>query len=124
MGLRAVEKVRGGRGKTRNSRWCEVKHRVIEWVSRSPSRGVRSSNHDRTYDRRDAWVGLSFWPETDYERTLVGRATARASTRAKWRALRSARSSTLTKCLTAPALSETRCYVNQGTVRRDQRTES
>ena len=39
MGLRAVEKVRFARGKTRISRWCEVKHRVIEWVSRSPSRG-------------------------------------------------------------------------------------
>src|SRR5271169_2562179 len=34
------------------------------------------------------------------------------STRAKWRALRSARSSTLKKGLTAPTLSETRCYAN------------
>ncbi len=25
--------------------------------------GVRSSNHDRTCDRRDAWVELSFRPE-------------------------------------------------------------
>ncbi|HEY4842102.1 MAG TPA: transposase [Terriglobales bacterium] len=58
MGLRAVEKVRFVRGKARKSRRCEVKHREIDWVSRSPSRGVRSSNHDRTYDRRDAWVGL------------------------------------------------------------------
>jgi hypothetical protein len=39
MGLRAVEKVRFVRGKARKSRWCAVKHRVIEWVSRSPSRG-------------------------------------------------------------------------------------
>ena len=38
MGLRAVEKVRFVRGKARKSRWCEVKHRAIEWVSRSPSR--------------------------------------------------------------------------------------
>jgi hypothetical protein len=38
MGLRAVEKVRFVRGKARKSRWCEVKHRVIEWVSRSSSR--------------------------------------------------------------------------------------
>jgi hypothetical protein len=30
-------------------------------------RGVRSSNHDRGCDRRDAWVGLSSWPESDYE---------------------------------------------------------
>ena len=38
MGLRAVEKVRFARG-TRTSRWCAVDHRVIDWVSRSPSRG-------------------------------------------------------------------------------------
>ena len=60
MGLRAVEKVRFARGKARNMRWCEVEHREIDWVSRSPSRGVRSSNHDRKCDRRDAWVELSF----------------------------------------------------------------
>jgi len=59
LGLRAVEKVRFARGTTRTSRWCAVEHRVIDWVSRSPSRGVRSSNHDRGCDRRDAWVGLS-----------------------------------------------------------------
>jgi hypothetical protein len=35
MGLRAAEKVRFARGTTRTSRWCEVKHRVIDWVSRS-----------------------------------------------------------------------------------------
>src|ERR1019366_5236044 len=40
MGLRAVEEVRFVRGKARISRWCEAKHRVIEWVSRSPSRVV------------------------------------------------------------------------------------
>ena len=55
----AVEKVRFARGTTRKSRWCAVEHRVIDWVSRSSSRGVRSSNHDRGCDRRDAWVGLS-----------------------------------------------------------------
>ena len=32
--------------------------------------GVRSSNHDRNCDRRDAWVELSFGPETDYERAF------------------------------------------------------
>jgi len=42
MGLRAVEKVRFARGKARIRRWCEVEHREIDWVSRSPSRG--SSN--------------------------------------------------------------------------------
>ncbi len=39
MGLRAGEKVRFARGTTWKSRWCEVKHRVTDWVSRSPSRG-------------------------------------------------------------------------------------
>src|ERR1700693_5036275 len=39
MGLRASEKVRFARGTTWTSRWCEVKHRVIDWVSRSPSLG-------------------------------------------------------------------------------------
>ena len=35
MGLRAVEKVRFARGTARTSRWCAVKHRVIDWASRS-----------------------------------------------------------------------------------------
>ena len=35
MGLCAVEKVRFARGTARTSRWCEVEHRVIDWVSRS-----------------------------------------------------------------------------------------
>jgi hypothetical protein len=39
MGLRAVKKVRFARGTTWKSLWCEVKHRVIDWVSRSPSLG-------------------------------------------------------------------------------------
>ena len=39
MELRAVEKVRFARGRARKSRWCEVQRRVIDWVSRSPSRG-------------------------------------------------------------------------------------
>jgi hypothetical protein len=60
MGLRAVDKVRFARGKARTSRWCEAERRVIEWASRSPSRGVRITNHDRKCDRRDAWVELSF----------------------------------------------------------------
>jgi len=42
------------------------------------------------------------WPETDYERALGWYGTA--STRTKWRALRSARVSTLKKCLTSPTL--------------------
>src|SRR6266852_1008443 len=37
---------------------------------------------------------------------------AEPSTRAKWRALRSARVRTLTKCLTLPTLSETPDYIN------------
>ena len=49
-------------------------------------------------------------PETDYERALVG--MAEPSTRAKWRALRSARVSTPKKCLTGATLSETRCFIS------------
>jgi hypothetical protein len=41
---------------------------------------------------------------------LVG--MAEPSTRAKWRAFRSARTSTLKKCLTPPTLSETRFFTN------------
>src|SRR5215469_271543 len=54
-------------------------------------------------DRHLIWV--------DYERALVGTGNC-FSTRAKWRALRSARSSTLKKYLTPPTLSETRCFAN------------
>src|SRR6266567_1234624 len=43
---------------------------------------------------------------------------AEPSTRAKWRALRSARSSTLKKCLTPPTLSETRFINNLGIIFR------
>ena len=39
MGLRADEEVRFARGTTRTSPWCAVEHRVIDWASRSPSRG-------------------------------------------------------------------------------------
>src|SRR5712671_3940466 len=38
MGFRKINKVRFARGKARNRRWCEVEHRVIDWVSRSSSR--------------------------------------------------------------------------------------
>src|SRR5437667_6509189 len=59
MGLRAIDKIRFARGKARKSRWCEVKN--IELLTGYPAplhRGVRSTNHDRRYDRRDAWVEL------------------------------------------------------------------
>ena len=41
MGLSAVEQVRFARGTARKSPWCEVDHRVIDWVSRSSA--ARSS---------------------------------------------------------------------------------
>ena len=37
--------------------------------------------HDRKCDRRDIWVELSFWPETDYGQALVGMARAKAPTK-------------------------------------------
>jgi hypothetical protein len=42
MGLRAGEKIRSARGTARTSPWCAVRHREIDWASRSSSR--RSSN--------------------------------------------------------------------------------
>jgi hypothetical protein len=48
-----------------------------------PLQGVRTSNHDRVSDRRDAWVGLSPDLNFDCERTLVEDGTF--SIRAKWR---------------------------------------
>src|SRR6476469_1584747 len=56
-------------------------------------------------DRRDAWVGLSSAPADDLKRALVGYGSD--STRAKWRALRSARISAPKTRLTEPTLSET-----------------
>jgi transposase len=58
-GLPTVRKARFARGRARKSPWCAVNHRRNDWVSRSLRRGVRSSNHDRSCDRRDGWVGLS-----------------------------------------------------------------
>src|ERR1035437_7972457 len=48
-----------------------------------------------------------FLTETDCERALVGRAKAKASTRAKWRSSSSACRRVLEKCLTPPTLLET-----------------
>src|ERR1035441_4060841 len=47
-----------------------------------------------------------FLTETDCERALVGRAKAKASTRAKWRSSSSACRRVLEKCLTPPTLLE------------------
>jgi hypothetical protein len=55
LGLRAGENVRFARGTARTSRWCAVKHRVIDWASRYLHRGVRSVIAIR--GRRDAWIG-------------------------------------------------------------------
>src|SRR6202043_2504217 len=103
MGLRAVKKVRFARGQARNRRWCAVEHREIDWAARSTfTGGVRSSNHDRGCDRRDAWVGPSSDLNSDYERALVGMALI--STRAKWRSSLSGCSSVGKNYLTTPAL--------------------
>ena len=60
MELRAVGKVRFARGTTRKSRWCEVKHRVTDWVSRSLLAGeFEVVIMIEVVDRRDAWVGAS-----------------------------------------------------------------
>src|SRR5579864_2749363 len=99
MGLRAVKKVRFARGQARNRRWCAVEHRVIDWAARSTfTGGVRSSNHDRGCDRRDAWVGPSSEPELIKSEPMVGMALI--STRAKWRSSLSGWSSVGKKYLT------------------------
>src|SRR5664279_1284413 len=59
MELRTAYRVRFARGTVRLRPWCEVNHRPLDWASRHPTEGVRSSNHDRRCDRRDGWVGLS-----------------------------------------------------------------
>ncbi len=74
-GTTSVEKVRSARGPARNRRWCASEHRVIDWAVRSLLPGVRTSNPDRTLDRRDAWVGLSLDLNFDCERSLVGHGT-------------------------------------------------
>src|ERR1035438_10509857 len=51
-----------------------------------------------------------FLTETDCERALVGRAKAKASTRAKWRSSSSACRRVLEKCLTPPTLLEMAIY--------------
>ena len=48
LGLRPVAEVRFARGTARTSRWCAVNHRCNDWASRSPNRGVRTGNHDRS----------------------------------------------------------------------------
>jgi len=62
-------------------------------------------------DRRDAWVGPSPDLNIDYQRALVGRAKATASTRAKWRSSPSACCRVLENHLTPPTLSERR-FIN------------
>jgi hypothetical protein len=63
MGLRAGEKVRFARGTARTSRWCAVKHREIDWASRSSNEEFEVVIMIAVRDRRDAWVGPSSRPE-------------------------------------------------------------
>ena len=70
--LRAWGRILRARGTTWTSRWCEVKHRVIDWVSRSLLAGeFEVVIMIEVVDRRDAWVGLSPDLENDYERELT-----------------------------------------------------
>ena len=46
------------RGTDRNQKWREVERRGFDWASRSPRSGVEATNHGRSFDRRDVWVGL------------------------------------------------------------------
>src|ERR1035441_7741031 len=61
-----------------------------------------------------------FLTETDCERALVGRAKAKASTRAKWRSSPSACRRVLEKCLTPPTLLEMGMFRQQSGARQHQ----
>ena len=61
--LSTAFEVRFARGRAWTRTWCEVNHRPLDWVSRSLTKGVRNSNHGRTCDRRDVWVGPKFRPD-------------------------------------------------------------
>jgi hypothetical protein len=74
MGKRADEKVRFARGTARISPWCAVEHREIDWASRSSTRGVRSSNHDRSSRPKRCMGRTEFLTSVDYKRALVGMA--------------------------------------------------
>src|SRR5215470_13951117 len=84
-GVSEVEQVRFVRGAARTSPWCAVEHREIEWAPRSSSRGVRTGNHDRSSDRRDAWVGPRFLTCEDYKASRGWLGRSYFSSRAKWR---------------------------------------
>jgi hypothetical protein len=71
-------------------------------------RGVRRSNRDRSYDRRDGWVELN-WARDDCEASLG--LVRRVINRTKWRAPRGARRSTPKRRLTQPRLLE-RGFIN------------
>jgi hypothetical protein len=82
-----------------------------DWGSRSPSRGSRSSDHDRGCDRRDAWVGTEFLPwKTITNEPTVGKATSSRS--AKWRSALSACSSALEKCSTRADIVRAAIFAN------------
>jgi hypothetical protein len=90
-------------GKGRKSPWCAVNHRVMIGHPAPLRGGFRSSNRDRSCDRRDGWVGVSLVPLTI--KTSLSFAW-QTSTRAKWRSARSGCSSVLEKVLTSPTLLE------------------
>ena len=68
--LRREERAQFARGTAWNSRWCQFASALMTRRPAPPYRGgVRSSNHDRSCDRRDGWVGLSSEP-MDYSEPL------------------------------------------------------
>src|ERR1700693_4142399 len=94
--------VRFVRGIARNRRWREVECRPLDWASRSLQKGVRITNHGRSTDRRDVWVGLK---PIERLRTSRGR-RSRGQRRTKKTTHRSERRSVLKKDLTGPTLLE------------------
>ena len=63
MELRAVKKFGSHAGELGTGHGVQYNTETLNEQPAPLRGGVRSSNHDRACDRRDAWVELSFRPE-------------------------------------------------------------
>ena len=63
MELRAVKKFGSHAGELGTGHGVQYNTGTLNGQPAPLGGGVRSSNHDRACDRRDAWVELSFRPE-------------------------------------------------------------
>ena len=89
-------------GTARYRTWLEEERRPLDLASRSLKREFEITNHGRSFDRRDVWVGLS---PPDRLQTSRGR-RCKGSKKTRKTTLRSEGTSLLKKSLTEPALLE------------------